>query len=235
MGLPSGEEPRRTRVADRRSCRRGSSDRGGPRLLPDSAGWGSDSRVVEFSFAFRECHAHAHTDSYAYADAGSDRVAGATAFRSRDGAPAPGGSASPSPSATTSPSASPSTPNAPSEGATPDPTPLTTPPPVGDPSLEVFRDKVGGWLTAAERGLDIVDENRNQDALPVVDSLQEDAQRLGDAVPPSSIQDAWRSGVETYADRLTALRTALESDSGVSGALDSARSAVAELRSVAGF
>ncbi|WP_312673106.1 hypothetical protein [Microbacterium sp.] len=153
----------------------------------------------------------------------------------RDGAPAPGGSASPSPSATTSPSASPSTPNAPSEGATPDPTPLTTPPPVGDPSLEVFRDKVGGWLTAAERGLDIVDENRNQDALPVVDSLQEDAQRLGDAVPPSSIQDAWRSGVETYADRLTALRTALESDSGVSGALDSARSAVAELRSVAGF
>ncbi|MEE6389435.1 MULTISPECIES: hypothetical protein [Microbacterium] len=153
----------------------------------------------------------------------------------RDGAPAPGGSASPSPSATTSPSASPSTPNAPSEGATPDPTPLTTPPPVGDPSLEVFRDKVGGWLTAAERGLDIVDENRNQDALPVVDSLQEDAQRLGDAVPPSSIQDAWRSGVETYAERLTALRTALESDSGVSGALDSARSAVAELRSVAGF
>lgn len=155
----------------------------------------------------------------------------------RDGAPAPGASASPSPSATASstPTTAPSSPTAPSGAATPEPTPITTPPPVGDPSLEVFRDKVGGWLTAAERGLDIVDENRNQDALPVVDSLQEDAQRLGDAVPPSSIQDAWRSGVETYAERLTALRTGLESGSGISGALDSARSAVAELRSVAGF
>lgn len=155
----------------------------------------------------------------------------------RDGAPAPGASASPSPSATASstPTTAPSSPAAPSGSATPEPTPITTPPPVGDPSLEVFRDKVGGLLTAAERGLDIVDENRNQDALPVVDSLQEDAQRLGDAVPPSSIQDAWRSGVETYAERLTALRTALESGSGISGALDSARSAVAELRSVTGF
>ena len=149
----------------------------------------------------------------------------------RDGGPEPVGSTSPSPTAT--PSETPTATPAPT--TTPEPTPITTAPPIGDPTIEVFRDKVSGWLNSADRGLDIVAGASGQDALPVVDSLQEDAQRLGDALPPSSIQDSWRSGVETYAQRLTALRAAVEDGSGASAAIDSARAAAADLRSLVGL
>ncbi|OIJ33277.1 hypothetical protein [Microbacterium sp. LCT-H2] len=149
----------------------------------------------------------------------------------RDGGPEPVGSTSPSPTATPS-----ETPTAtPTPTTTPEPTSITTAPPIGDPTIEVFRDKVSGWLNSADRGLDIVAGASGQDALPVVDSLQEDAQRLGDALPPSSIQDSWRSGVETYAQRLTALRAAVEDGSGASAAIDSARAAAADLRSLVGL
>lgn len=151
----------------------------------------------------------------------------------RDGAPEPVESASASPTAT--PSETPTPAPTPTRSATPEPTPITTAPPVGDPTVEVFRDKVSGWLNSADRGLDIIAGASGQDALPVVDSLQQDAQRLGDALPPSSIQDSWRSGVETYAQRLVALRAAIESGSGVSGAIDSARSAAADLRDLVGL
>lgn len=149
----------------------------------------------------------------------------------RDGGPEPVGSTSPSPTAT--PSETPTATPAPT--TTPEPTPITTAPPIGDPTIEVFRDKVSGWLNSADRGLDIVAGASGQDALPVVDSLQEDTQRLGDALPPSSIQDSWRSGVETYAQRLTALRAAVEDGSGASAAIDSARAAAADLRSLVGL
>lgn len=149
----------------------------------------------------------------------------------RDGGPEPVDSTSPSPTAT--PSETPTATPAPT--TTPEPTPITTAPPIGDPTIEVFRDKVSGWLNSADRGLDIVAGASGQDALPVVDSLQEDAQRLGDALPPSSIQDSWRSGVETYAQRLTALRAAVEDGSGASAAIDSARAAAADLRSLVGL
>ena len=94
---------------------------------------------------------------------------------------------------------------------------------------------MSGWLNSADRGLDIIAGASGQDALPVVDSLQQDAQRLGDALPPSSIQDSWRSGVEPCAQRLVALRAAIESGSGVSGAIGSARSAAADLRDLVGL
>ncbi|WP_292794804.1 hypothetical protein [Microbacterium sp. UBA6633] len=151
----------------------------------------------------------------------------------RDGGPEPVESASPSPSASPSETAAPEPTSAPTSSATP--TPITTAPPVGDPTVDVFRDKVSGWLNSAVRGLDIIAGASGQDALPVVDSLQEDAQRLGDALPPSSIQDSWRSGVEAYAQRLVALRAAIESGSGVSGAIDDARSAAADLRDLVGL
>ncbi|WP_336501010.1 hypothetical protein [Microbacterium paraoxydans] len=151
----------------------------------------------------------------------------------RGGAPEPVESASASPTAT--PSETPTPAPTPTGSATPEPTPITTAPPVGDPTVEVFRDKVSGWLNSADRGLDIIAGASGQDALPVVDSLQQDAQRLGDALPPSSIQDSWRSGVETYAQRLVALRAAIESGSGVSGAIGSARSAAADLRDLVGL
>ena len=151
----------------------------------------------------------------------------------RGGAPEPVESASASPTAT--PSETPTPAPTPTGSAPPEPTPITTAPPVGDPTVEVFRDKVSGWLNSADRGLDIIAGASGQDALPVVDSLQQDAQRLGDALPPSSIQDSWRSGVETYAQRLVALRAAIESGSGVSGAIGSARSAAADLRDLVGL
>ncbi|WP_233486851.1 hypothetical protein [Zhihengliuella sp. ISTPL4] len=155
----------------------------------------------------------------------------------RDGGPAPVGSASPSPTAGASETPDPSPTSTSTAPATPapEPTPITTAPPVGDPTVDVFRDKVSGWLNSADRGLDIIAGASGQDALPVVDSLQEDAQRLGDALPPSSIQDSWLSGVEAYAQRLTTLRSAIESGSGVSGAIDGARSAAADLRDLVGL
>ncbi|MEZ7754641.1 hypothetical protein O5Y58_03900 [Microbacterium paraoxydans] len=153
----------------------------------------------------------------------------------RDGDPEPVDSTSPTPTATPSETAAATPAPTTTPSATPEPTPITTAPPIGDPTVEVFRDKVSGWLNSADRGLDIVAGASGQDALPVVDSLQEDAQRLGDALPPSSIQDSWRSGVEAYAQRLTALRAAIEGGSGVPGAIDSARAAAADLRSLVGL
>lgn len=134
-----------------------------------------------------------------------------------------------SPSATPTPSATPS--------ATPEPTqtPVTTPPPAADPTVEVFRGKVKGWLDTAPRGLDIIAGAVEQDGLPVLDTLQDDAQRLSDSQPPSSIQQKWSDGVSEYSQRLTDLRSAITSGSGVSGAIDAARSAAQELRGLVGL
>lgn len=152
-------------------------------------------------------------------------------FLPRGDQPEPGasGSPSPSPSASASPTASASSTPEPSE------TPMTTPPPAADPTVEVFRGKVGGWLDSAPRGLDIVTNNPGPDALSVVDSLQQDAQRLSDAQPPSSIADGWRDGVSTYSQRLTELQAALTDESGVSAAIDAARAAAQDLRSLVGL
>lgn len=146
--------------------------------------------------------------------------------------------ATPTPSSSSSVSPSPSdSPNANSSAAPsqPDPeeTPLTTPPPADAPTLEVFQSRVSGWLNTAPRGLDIIADVGGQDALPVADTLLEDAQRLSDVQPPESIDQAWRDGVTAYADRLAQLRTAVENGSGISEAVDASRSAVEDLRSLA--
>lgn len=152
-------------------------------------------------------------------------------FLPRGDSPDPG--ASPSPSPSSSPSASPTT--TPSASPEPIETPIVTPPPPTDPTVEVFRGNVSGWLNSAPRGLDIVVNNPGPDALPVVDSLQQDAQRLSDAQPPSSIADGWRDGVSTYSQRLTELQSALENESGVPAAIDAARTAVQSLRTLVGL
>ncbi|UPL18137.1 hypothetical protein [Microbacterium aurugineum] len=154
-------------------------------------------------------------------------------FLPRGDAPAPTDSASPSPSATSTPTATPT----PTSSPTPEPvqTPQVTAPPVADPSIEVFRERVSGWLGDAPRGLDIIAGASGQDALPVLDTLQQDAQRLSDALPPSSIEQQWREGVSTYATRLTQLRSAITDGSGVAAAVEAARSSVQQLRSLAGL
>lgn len=146
-------------------------------------------------------------------------------FLPRGDAPTPGESPSASPSATSAPTTSPE----------PTQTPIVTAPPATDPTIEVFRGNVSGWLNDAPRGLDIVVNNPGPDALPVVDSLQQDAQRLSDAQPPSSIADAWREGVATYSQRLTDLQSALENESDVPTAIDAARTAVQSLRTLVGL
>lgn len=151
----------------------------------------------------------------------------------RDENPEPGSSASPSPSssATPTPSGSPTASPSPSSEPT---APIETVPPSTDPSIEAFRSKVGVWLDSAPNGLDIISRSSGQDALSVVDSMREDAQRLSDAQAPSSISAQWRDAVDSYAQKLSELRSAISADSGVSAAVDAARSAVQNLNSVLG-
>ncbi|WP_029258270.1 MULTISPECIES: hypothetical protein [unclassified Microbacterium] len=136
----------------------------------------------------------------------------------------PRASDSPRPTATASPSS-------PAE----EPTPQTTPPSPADPTVDTFREQVGGWLSDAPQGLDIVSESNPDDALAVVDSLQQDARRLSDAPPPSSIDQKWRDGVMAYSQRLTELRAAILSESDTADSVDAARAAVQDLQSLVGL
>lgn len=148
----------------------------------------------------------------------------------RGDSPTPAESATPTPSTSSSPSPS----GSPTTGPEPSETSVATSPPVPDPTIEGFRGQVAGWLNDAPRGLDIIAGATGQDALPVVDTLQQDAQRLSDAHPPSSIAAAWEEGVATYAQRLSELRTAISDDADVPSAVDAARNAVQNLRSLVG-
>lgn len=165
----------------------------------------------------------------------------------RGGAAMPGASGSPSPSATPTPSATASatptptpTPTetataAPTPEPTPTMTPITTPPPPADPSVGVFRDTVQGWLDDALTGLDIIGETSGQDALSVVDTLQNDAQRLSESPPPASIESEWHAEVATYAQALSDLRAAVSAGADASGQVSSALSAVDAVRGVVGL
>ncbi|MFK4761411.1 hypothetical protein ACI3KS_10800 [Microbacterium sp. ZW T5_45] len=150
--------------------------------------------------------------------------------------PSPSASASPSPSPSAAPSET-AVPEEPTETTEPEPTqtPITSQPPVSDPSVATFRGQVSGWLDDALTGIDIVSGTSGQEAVDVVDSLQNDAQRLGESLPPSSIESDWNAAVGTYSQALSTLRSAASSGSGLSGALDGARSAANELRSIVGL
>ncbi|MGB4138084.1 MAG: hypothetical protein WA971_16085 [Microbacterium sp.] len=147
-------------------------------------------------------------------------------------------SATPSPSPSTSPSATPTAPVTPSPSPSPSvpaPTPTVgpvTPPPPVDPALPVFRDKVGPVLDDADTGLGFASGSSGQDAVQIVEQLQQDAQRLSDAVAPGSIADQWRTVVADYQAALSDLRSAYESGGSPTAALDSAQSAVAALRAL---
>lgn len=148
-------------------------------------------------------------------------------FLSRDDFSSTTADASPSPSQTTSESSS-----APSGTAE---TSAATPPAVTAPTPDEFRNQVSGWLDDALQGLDIVADSSGADALPVVETLQQDALRLSDAQPPSSIDQQWRDGVSTYANQLAALKQAITDNSGVGDAIDAARIAAEDLRALAGL
>lgn len=148
------------------------------------------------------------------------------------------------PAATTSPSASASA--TPAESATPsmsptleptdDPTaPVATEPPIVDPTMKAFRGQVSGWLGDAGTGLDIIAGSSGQDALPVVETLQQDAQRLSDAQPPAAIMEQWYGGVGAYSQKLQDLHSTISGGSGVAGAMAAVRTELTDLKSLVGL
>ena len=114
-------------------------------------------------------------------------------------------------------------------------TPQVTQPAPADPTIEVFRERVGGWLTDAPRGLDIIAGETGEAALEVVDTLEQDARRLSDAQPPSTVEAQWRDGVAAYSQRLSELNAAVSSGSDTADAVSAAREAVSKLRGIVGL
>lgn len=158
----------------------------------------------------------------------------------RGESPTPGASGSPSPSASpsaspsVSPSSAPTQTEVPPPTAAPEPTtPITTPPPAADPSVDAFRGQVQGWLDDALTGLQIASETGGQDAASVIESLQADAQRLGETAPPASIESAWGAALNDYIQTLSALHSDVAS--GAPATVDGARSAVNQLRGIVGL
>ncbi len=152
-------------------------------------------------------------------------------FLPRGDGPTPEESPSPSPSA--SATATPS----PTPTATPEPTqtPITTAPPVVDPDVGAFREKVTPSLDDATRLLDLLASTSGEDAVSLVDTLQQDAQRLSDSPAPSSIAQAWSEGLSAYSQRLTELDSAVSSGGSTASAAGAARTAAENLRSLVGL
>ncbi|MFB4352921.1 hypothetical protein RAC69_07225 [Microbacterium sp. LS_15] len=151
----------------------------------------------------------------------------------------PRGEDSPRPEVSTTPSPSASVTEEPTPGSTagPEPsmTPVTTPPPVPDPSVDAFRDQVRGWLDDALTGIDIVSASSGQEALGVVETLEDDVQRLSETPAPSSIQSEWSEALGDYAESLTALRAVVSDGSGTAASVESARASAEKLRAVVGL
>ncbi|WP_226532624.1 hypothetical protein [Microbacterium paraoxydans] len=154
-------------------------------------------------------------------------IGGVLFFLAQRGDRMPSTSSSPTSSSDASGTGAPST--APEQSEVPA---ATAPPP---PSMEVFREHVTGWLDDAGQGLEIAAAASGQDAIAVVDSLQQDAQRLFDAQPPSSIATDWSDGVSRYEQRLAQLRTAIAEDTATTSHIEDAQSSVDELRSLVGL
>jgi len=146
----------------------------------------------------------------------------------------PSSSASPSPTATRTPT-SPSSPTPTARPTTPgEPTtPQTEPPVPADPDVETFRGQIGPRLTDALVGLDLLAGKSGQEAVDIVDQLQQDAQRLSDALPPSSIAERWRNAISAYAADLASLRTSA-SGGDTAGGIAAVRRDVDDLRRIVG-
>ncbi|WP_424935310.1 MULTISPECIES: hypothetical protein [Bacteria] len=147
--------------------------------------------------------------------------------------PDPTSSPSPSPTATRTPTPTVS-PTATPLPTTPEPTaPQTEPPAPADPDVETFRGQVAPRLDDALVGLDLLAGKSGQEAVDIVDQLQQDAQRLSDAQPPSSIAERWRAAISAYAADLTTLRTSA-SGGDTAGEVGAVRGDIDGLRRILG-
>lgn len=123
----------------------------------------------------------------------------------------PAATTSPSASASASPSESAVPSTSPSPSAQPSSPPVQTAPPAPkDPSIATFRDKVAPVLSDAHRGLQIAAESDPQEAAQNIGFLQDDAGRLADAVPPSSVESRWSTALQDYSAALKNLRAAYD-------------------------
>ncbi|MGW8484249.1 hypothetical protein ACWGJP_14045 [Microbacterium sp. NPDC055903] len=147
--------------------------------------------------------------------------------------PEPTGTATPSPSPSASVTATPT----PTVSPTPTSTPTAPPtaPPVTDPSMDAFAAQVRPVLDDAVTGLGYAAEDGGESGANDVMLLQQDAERLSDAVAPSSIAGDWSEGVQTYLDALNTLQSAYRSGNGVSGAESTAQDALQSLRGLVGL
>lgn len=146
----------------------------------------------------------------------------------------PGGTPSPSPSS--SETASPSPSGEPDPGASENPSEEPGTPPVAPaPDLSAFVAQVQPRLDDGVRGLDMLAQLSGQDAVGVVDQLQQDAQRLAGTTAPEAIADQWYSGLSDYAGALDSLRTAAEADEPLADAVSAARTRLQEIRSLVGL
>lgn len=149
----------------------------------------------------------------------------------------------PSETTTPSPTSSPSSTATATPTRTPTPTsapetiepsaPATVAPEPPDPDIEAFRGQVAPRLDDALTGLEIVEGLAGQDAVSVLESLQQDAQRLSDSPVPSAIDSAWRDALSSYSQAISDLRA--EVDGGASADTGRASEALDRLRSVAGL
>lgn len=153
--------------------------------------------------------------------------------------PTPSESATPSPSPTAAPTSTPTptpTPTvAPTPTATPTPDPEEPAPPVPDPGVDEFAAQVQPRLDDAAAGLQYAAEAGGEQAATDVGFLREDAERLSDTPPPSSISADWASGVSNYLSALDDLQNAYRNGGDVSGAQGTATSALQTLRDLVGI
>jgi hypothetical protein len=149
---------------------------------------------------------------------------------------APDPTPSPSPSSTATPTPTPTPTATPTATAEPSEPPVQTEaPPVVDPSVDTFRDQISVWLGAAAPGLDRMSGLTGEDALSVVQTLEEDAQRMSSVVAPSSIGAQWSEAMATYGKSLSDLRTAVASGTGTSTTVSAAQAALQRLYDLVGY
>lgn len=142
-------------------------------------------------------------------------------------APTPGATSTATPSSTPTSIPTP-TPTPPS------PSPVASPPPPSEPDLVLFRDRMTPLLDDAATGLGFVAESGTpEDVAAIVEQLQIDAQRMSEAIPPSSLAVSWPEAVSAYGSRLDALRAA-GAGSESAAALEAARERLEDLRNLLG-
>ncbi len=147
--------------------------------------------------------------------------------------------ATPAPTATptTSASVTPTPSSSPSPSPTASETPVVEPtqPSTADPDLSSFAAQVQPVLDDASTGLGFAAEDGGESGADDIVLLQQDAERLSDAIAPSSIADAWSDRTSAYLSALSALEAAYRSGDGVTSAEKAAAGALADLRSLIGL